>query len=44
MIWLVVDPVDGAAGEGEEVLHIEQLRHREARLKLARAVIAESRQ
>ena len=44
MIRLVKDPVDGAAGEGEVVLHGDQLGHREARFELARAVIAEPRQ
>lgn len=44
MVWLVVEPVDGGAGEGEEVGGGEHLGHRELGLELARTVIAEPRQ
>ena len=44
MVWLVVEPVDGGAGEGEEVGGGEQLGHRVLGLELARTVIAEPRQ
>ena len=44
MVWLVVEPVDGGAGEGEEVGGGEQLGHRVLGLELARTVIAKSRQ
>ena len=41
VIWLVVDPVDSGAGEGQEGGHGEQFCHGILRFKLARTVVAE---
>ena len=44
MIWLIVEPVDSGAGEGQEGGHGEQFCHGILRLKLPRTLVAEPRQ